>query len=662
MRKYILPLLLTLIVSSNAYSGDGNPFAAKIATDEQSSQYSSLDTIQKKDQKLSWAEKQRMNITILEKKNFAQQKYMANAYKRVKDQEEWNKNYTLQRFVEVAKKVEEVGNTVSSYGEQLILQTDGSYIRYYDGRPTDIFNLAEKDNYGNVHYISYLNMMYESSDNFATNEMTTMTHLLRYIKLDYDPLGAIQYLNFNEATYNSNVSDRPSEYTTTEGAVIKTSAMELTTPTSTGSAKNLYDRLIDNILPSVESALSYTITTTFSNIKYYTLAEDNATSNKAGGVYGEKKSYDYTLVSTSAPQAPESGNVSNIKYYLLDKLYTTPLSQYWWHAQDATLNNLHNNQEAKEASSHTLSTTLGITNEIDFFGATYDSHNSLAGYTETNYIGGTIISEYTYSNIQYDSYGRQISYSVSGSIYGQSYTREYSNIKYDVLSRVIGYSMRETLDGETTEYTYWDMQYNDLWQLTNYHYSSVGIEHTITLTYNSYGLIATFSDSYFDEEGTAVTISRVNTYNENGLLTEYTEYELHQSDSVHEFYYTWVGNISYNSIYAISAFDNISIVDTDATEISDYSAKIPIINSALTFDGINYELTAIDMIALGFDYNFTIYTEKWRGLNYYSAGSSPGDNGHYLTVGDTFRGRIETGSKILRTTTLTSDTAEITTW
>lgn len=609
----------------------------------------------------TWFEKQMAILSLTEKKSIFHEKSVANVYKRIKDQMEWNKNYTLQRFLEVAKKTEEIGYTVSSYGEHLILQKDGSYIRYYNGRPTDIFNLIERDNYGNYHIINIMNIYYEEGDEFVVNYDTTSTHVMEYIKLEYDPIGAINYIKFDDAEYLANLPDRPSKYTITEGSVEKTPELKLDTPTDTETAKALYNRIVGSIIPAIESALVYKVTTAFSNIKYYTLAEDTATKDTPGGVYGEKLSYDYTIKSTDAPDAPETGTVSNIRYYLLDKIYIEPLDELWWHAQNASLINLHHDKEPKEASSHTVATKLGITREIDFYDAHYDSYNSLSSYREVYKIDGTEVGRYYYHDISRDSYRRQIGYTVEGDTYGLSFTRTYSNIGYDVLSRITSYNMSETIDGTTTDYRWWDMTYNNLWQLTDYYYSVNGVEHhRLLITYNSYGLVSSFVDVSI-EDGITTTIYRHNTYNSNGLLTGYTEYKLRQSDTVHEFYYIWVGNITYNSIYAITGFDSLTIKDTYATTITDYGDRIRTIIDAMVFNGVSYTLSTIDMIALGFNSaQFTIITEKWRNLQYYSVGESVGSNYYNLTL-DTFRGRLKSYSKVIRTTTTSSDTAEQTT-
>lgn len=668
MKLYITVLISILsIIPSYALAqdirGDAGPLGIikplGVDEDQKPGFLRADDAKQKEAKKLSWFEKQLSIVSLAEKKSVFHEKSIANIYKRMKDQVEWNKNYSLQRFVEVAKKAEELGNTIGAYGEHLVLHSDGSYIRYFDGRPTDVFNLPEKDNYGNTHIVNLMNIKYEDTDQFVVDYASTTTHLMEYIKLEYDPIGAVNYVKFDDAAYLSNISDRPSKYTTTEGSVEKIPAYELYTPTDTKTAKELYDKIVGDIIPSVESALTYKATTAYSNISYYLLPEDKATADTAGGVYGEKKSYDYNLSTTAAPDAPETGTVSNITYYLFDKKYAEPLSTYWWHAQDAELNNLHHGKEPKEAGSHTVSTTLGITREIDFYDAHYDGYNALSSYRQTEKISGTEVGSYYYHNISYDSYGRQTSYTVDGNTYGLSYTRNYSNIKYDTLSRITSYDMTETIDGTTISYKYWDMTYNTLWQLSDYYYSIGGVEHHKSLiTYDTRGLVKSYVDTSI-ENGITTTIYRNNTYNSNGLLSEYTEQKLRQSSDIHEFYYTWVGNITYNSIYAISSFDTVIIKDTNATTITDYSSKIEAIRNALTFDGVNYTLSVIDMIAMGFNTNTTIYTEKWRDMNYYSVGESVGSNYYNFTL-DSFSGRLKSYSKVLRTTTTTSDSAVVT--
>lgn len=661
--KYLI-IIYIIIITFPLYAqepGRGTPLGIEQFLLEKEAPGGAAERVQISEQKRqSWVEKQISIMQLAEKKNAFQEKAVANIRKRLKDQAEWNKNYTLQRFIEVTKHAKEIGNTIASYGEHLILQKDGSCIRYYDGRPTDIFNQTERDNYGNYYKVYTMNLVYEDKDQFVADYDTTTTHLLEYVKLVYDPIGAIKYLNFSNAEYLSSIDDRPSEYKTIEGAVEKTPAYELTSPTDTETAKAQYDKIVDEIIPAIESELVYKVTTGYSNIQYYNLSEDTATAANPGGVYGEKKSYDYDLTSTDAPDAPETGTVSNIRYYLFDKKYTTPLDEYWWHAQNASLVYLHHNQEAKEASSDIVSTKLGITKEIDFYDAHYDSYNSLSRYRQTEKISGTEIDTSYYHDITYDEYGRQSSYILEGNNYGLTYTRRYSNIKYDTLSRVTDYDMSEDIDGVTTSYSYWDMTYNNLWQVTDYYYSVNRVEHhRSSITYNSYGLAASYIDVSV-ENGITTTIYRYNTYNSNGLISEYTEYKLCQSDTVHEFYYIWAGNITYNSIYAITSFDHITIKDTNATAATDYSSKIPAIINALTFDGVSYTLTTIDMIAMGFNSTTTIYTEKWRGISYYSVGESTGSNYYNFTL-DTFRGRLKSYSKVLRTTTTTSDTAEVTT-
>ena len=611
--------------------------------------------------RMNWFEKQMKIHSLAEKKSAFHGKSIASIQKRMKDQVEWNKNYTLQRFLEVVKQVEEIGYTVASYGEHLILQKDDSYIRYFDGRPTDIFNQLERDNYGNYHNVNIMNIAFLDSDQFVVNYTnTTSTHIMEYIKLDYDSVGAINYVKFDDAAYSSNITDRPSAYTTTTGAAEKTPAMELYVPDNTKEAKDLYEKIITQVIPTVEDLLTYTVQTAFSNISYYSLAQDNATGTVPGGVYGEKDSYDYTLTSTDAQDAPETGTVNNIQYYLLDKIHVAPMDEYWWHAQDATLINLHHYQEPREAGSHTISTRMGVTQEIDFYDAQYETvHNSLTGYRETYKINGTETGRFYYHDIGHDQYGRQASYTVEDNTYGQGYRRDYSGITYDTLSRITGYTMVETLEGTSTTYIYWNMTYNNLWQLTDYYYSINGVEHhRFDTTYNSYGLITSYTDVSIDN-GITTTIYRYNTYNSNGLLSEYTQYELHQGNGITEFYYIWAGNITYNSIYAISMFDQVTIKDTNATTISDYASKIPAIVNALVFDGTTYVLNPLDLAAMGFNNTTTVYTDKWRGLDYFGVTESSAGSNYYTFSLGSFRGKLKNYSEALRTTTTSSDKTEM---
>jgi hypothetical protein len=662
----LFSLILTpVFLSAEVGQGPGNnsPLGiAPIKTDDQNQGFIKAEDAKKAEGKrISWVEKQMSLMALSDKKNIFYEKGIANVYKRMKDQVEWNKNYTLQRFVEMAKKREEIGNTVASYGEFLVLHKDGSYIRYFDGRPTDVFNLSEKDNYGNTHKVNLMNLQYEDTDQFVVeNAGTTNTHLLEYIKLEYDPAGAINYVQFSGGQYNSNISDRPSAYNLTEGAVEQTPALALTNPNTTEQAKALYEKLVTSIIPTIESAMAYKVTTAFSNIDYYSLAEDNATKTSAGGVYGEKKSYDYTLTSTDAPDVTETGTVNNVQYYLLDKLYTEPLSTYWWHAQNATLINLHHNQEAKEAISHTVSTKLGITKEMNFYDAVYDNYNSLSSYKQNILINSTEVGRYYYSNINYDSYGRQSSYVIEGNTYGLGFTSVYSDITYDTLSRTTSYTLRENIDGTTTNYRFWNMIYNNLWQVTDYFYSIDNISHhRFDITYNSIGLVASYTD-ISTQDGATTTTLRQNTYNQNGLLSEYVEQKLIQGDNVHEFDYIWSGNITYNSIYAVSSFDKVTIRDTNATTITNYYDKIPSIINSLIFNGATYSLTPIDVISMGFNSTTTIFTEKWRDMNYYRVGEKIGENYYNFSL-DSFRGKLKSYKAVTRTTTTSSDTAEETT-
>lgn len=608
--------------------------------------------------KLSWFEKQLKIMSLTEKKSIFYEKSVGKIYKRLKDQEKWNKNYTLQRFLEVTKKAEELGNTISAYGEHLILQENGSIIRYYDGKPTDVFNLEEKDNYGNVSIVNIMNIEYVDTDDFVVDYDTTTAHVIEYIKLTYDAIGGINYLKFDDAVYQSNIEDRPSAYTTTEGATEQTSAWALSAPNNLDDAKALYNKIVNTIIPAIQSAISYTVTTAFSNMSYYTLDEDTATSTTAGGVYGEKDSYDFKVTSTDAPDAPETGTVSDVKYYLFNKLYTEPLDQLWWHAQDASLKTLHHDQEKREASSHTVITKLGITREIDFYDATYDSYNAITSYKETHKINGTKVGSYYYHDISRDSYGRQTSYKVNGDVYGLSYTRHYWDINYDVLSRITSYKMKETIDGVTTTYHYWDIAYNNLWQQKSYYYTMDGVEHyRSAITYNSYGLAASYMETYV-EDGITITKYRYNTYNNNGLLSEYTEHILRQSGDVHEFWYVYVGNITYNSIYAIISFDQITIKDTNATEITDYYDKIALLLASFIFDGSSWS-TPSGWSDWGFNDTTTVYIEKWRSLDYYSVGTYTSGDYYDLTISP-FRGRLKNYSKGKRTTDSSEDDVEVT--
>lgn len=626
-------------------------------------------------QKLSWFEKQLKIMGIAEKKSIFHEKSVAQIYKRLKDQEEWNKNYTLQRFLEVAKKVEEIGYNVAASGEHLILQEDGSYIRYYDGKPTDIFNLEEKDNYGNKRIVNIMNIAYLDTDDlgidFPAGALTT--HVMEYIKLTYDSIGAINYLNFDDAVYESNIGDRPSAYTTVEGAVEETDAWALYDPDDLDEAKALYDKIVGEVIPAIEAALIYTVTTALSNISYYTLGQDTATSDTPGGVYGEKASYDFTATSADAPDAPETGTVSDIQYYLLTKPFIEPLDELWWHAQDATLVNLHHDEDVREESSRTEITKLGITKTIDFYDATYDTtdnHNVLSSYRETHKINNTEVGRYYYHDIGRDSYGRQTGYTVDADVYGMPYTRVYSSISYegDVLSRIKSYSMDETISGITTSYHYWDIIYdngnaNGLWQQTSYHYSINGVEHyRSAIAYNSYGLVESYMETYV-EDGISIAKYRYNTYNANGLLSEYTEKILRQRDAgdglaaIHEFWYVYVGNITYNNIYAIISYDQITIKDTNATEMTDYADKIPALIAGLTFNGVAPPTTSGIWGDWGFNNTTTVYIEKWRSLDYYSVGSYAGGDYYDLTL-DPFRGRLNSYSKAKRTVNNSSDSLE----
>ena len=659
----IIFLLLSVCAYAQEPGGGGGPLGiAPFILEKEPAGWQTPEEAEKTEVKrMDWFEKQMKIHSLADKKSAFHGKSIASIHKRMKDQVEWNKNYTLQRFLEVVKQVDEIGYTVASYGEHLIRQKDNSYIRYFDGRPTDIFNQVGRDNYGNYHNVNIMNIAFLDSDQFVVNyDNTTTTHIMEYIKLDYDPIGAVNYVKFDDAVYSSNISDRPSAYTTTEGAVEKTPAMELYTPDSTEEAKDLYEKIITQVIPSVEDLLTYMVQTAFSNISYYSLAQDNATAATPGGVYGEKNSYDYTLTSADAPDAPETGAVSNIQYYLLDKIYIEPLDDLWWHAQDATLINLHHDQEPREASSHTVSTRMGITQEIDFYDAQYETvHNSLTGYRETHKMDGTETGRCNYHDIGRDQYGRQTSYTVEGNTYGQDYRRDYSGIAYDTLSRITGYTMIETLEGTTTTYVYWDMAYNNLWQLTDYYYSINGVEHhRFDIIYNSCGLITSYTDVSTDN-GITTTIYRYNTYNSNGLLSEYTEYELRQGNGVTEFYYIWIGNITYNSIYAISLFDQVTIKDTSATTITDYASKIPAIVNALVFDGTTYVLNPLDLAAMGFNNTTTVYTDKWRGLDYFGVTESSAGSDYYTFSLDNFRGKLKDYSEVFRTTTTSSDKAEM---
>lgn len=666
---FSISIILCIGLSLSLYAQDAQgplgmtPFGTPTGEDERGGTVVSAEEAELAGAQQTWFEQQMTTISLAQGKDLIHQKSVAQIYKRLKDQEKWNKNYTLQRFLEIANKVEEIGNTVAAYGEHIILQENGSYLRYYDGKLTDIFNLEEKDNYGNTNIVNIMNMKYLSTDEFEVNYDTTLTHLLEYIKLTYNPFdpGAIKYLKFDDAEYISNIDDRPSAYTTTEGTVEKTSALSLFTPDDTDAARRLYQKLVNEIAPAIEAALSYAVTTAFSNINYYTLDQDTATNTTAGGVYGEKSNYDFTQTSTDALDASETGSVSNIQYYLFDKPFVEALDQLWWHAQDATLKNLHRDEDVREASSHTVVTKLGITREIDFYDAVYDTtdnHNVLSSYKETQKINGTEVGRFHYYDIVRDSRGRQTGYKLSADIYGLPYSREYWEINYDVLSRITSYRMRETIDGVTITYRYWDISYNNLWQQTSYYYTLDGVEHfRSAITYNSYGLVSSYMDTYLDN-GVEVTTYRFNTYNANGLLSEYTEHILRQSDTVNEFYFVYVGNITYNSIYAIISYDQITIKDTNATTITDYSDKIPLLLASFTFDGTTWSISS-SWSDWGFNDTTTVYIENWRSLEYYSVGSYRSGNFLDLTI-DSFRGRLSGYAEATRTVTNSSDAVVVT--
>jgi hypothetical protein len=666
---YILTIASLLSTSTILYAESGtgtgstNPLGivTPFATEEPQQGYLKPEDAKKAEQKKqTWVERQISLLSISEKKNVFFEKSMANVYKRMKDQVEWNKNYTLQSYLDIEKKRNKAESTIMPYSRYFILQKDKSVQEFFNGRPVNIFNVREIDNYGNTHIANYLNLTYEDTDQFvAESAGTTSTHLLDYIKLDYDPLGAINYVHFFGGEYNSNILDRPSAYSITERAIEQTSDSLITDPNTSEEAEALREKLTGTVVPTIEQT-EYATTTAYSNINYFSLAENTATNTSEGGVYGEKKSYDYTLTSTDAPSVTETGTADNIQYYLFDypsERPIEPLSPYWWHAQDATLNNTNYGKEARVSNEQITSTRLGITKEMNFYDYTYDSHNSVTSYKQNTLINGTEVGRYYYSNINYDGYGRQISYNIEGNTYGLGYFDTYSGITYDTLSRTTGYTLSETIDGVTTTYVYWNMTYNNLWQVTDYFYSIDNVtHHRFDIKYNSLGLISGYTDISI-QDGITTTIFRENIYNENGLLSEYTEQILKQGGDTHEFDYIWAGNISYNSIYAISSFDRITIRDTNATIITNYYDKIPSIINALIFEGATYSLAPIDLIAMGFNSTTTVTTEKWRNLGYYSVGESIGENYYNLTI-DSFRGRLKSYSVVTRTTTTTEDTAE----
>lgn len=626
-----------------AQSLTGNPFSSET----KKSGFISIDNAKKnQQQKKNWTQKYKNILDMAKKRGLMDKKNMSKVRKSLDQQLKEGQQDTAKIALTTKEQLQKAAGDIAAYSLHYTKKEDGTWLRWYNGKLTGIAELF-KDNYGNTVNKITTDIQYPKSDQFISSYASTEVHPSEYKVLLYH-LGKTEYDYVYNVEYNNtgDLENKPSKEIHKKKTVSE-SDIPLPTMKTTDEINNAFG-VFDNNVEKINNTDTLETTETRSNITYSTLQEElanPATATQLGNIYGEPTSYAYEISKTDGTS--ESGYYKEIKYILKADLYPQKKDDLWWHAQDASLQYRHYNQEPIIGSYINTTTSRGITKEIRFDNAVIDSNNNYNAYRERIFVNGKETESHSYSNINYNTNGYIDSYNETITVNDLSYTAKYWGLEYNDLGQTTGYWYSETISEATTTYHYYNYIYNNLWQATSYNYTKNNVLHAVTdITYEN-GLVKKYTDTSTTGDVTT-TIIHENFYNSNGLITSYIEQILEQSSTSTIYTYVLVDDFTYDSYYRITGFKQVSIRNNTASPnlFPNLYEQSIIIKNSLIYDGTNYSSTDLDMSSLGFDDNYELYTEVWMGLDYGSG---------YNLITDFFRGSLRHYNQLLRTTEINAD-------